>query len=127
MKIVKKVMIMILLCTFIFCLTNWNQVLAYGPGDMMTTINAQAGSTTGDTSVTTPIRSIAGSVITVARLICAAVAVTMICILAMKYMSAAPGEKADIKKHAVVYIVGAIIMFGCTGILGIIQNFASGI
>ena len=51
----------------------------------------------------------------------------MLAILGMKYMSAAPSEKADIKKHAVVYIVGAVIMFACTGILGIIQQFAAGL
>ena len=40
-------------------------------------------------------------------------------------MTAAPGEKADIKKHAIPYVVGAVIMFACTGILTIIENFAS--
>ena len=55
------------------------------------------------------------------------VAVTMLVMVAIKYMSAAPGEKADIKKHAVIYVVGAIVMFASTGILGIIQKFAAGI
>ena len=49
----------------------------------------------------------------------------MIVVLAMKYMMAAPGEKAEIKKHAVVYIVGAVVLFASSGLLGIIQDFAS--
>ena len=48
----------------------------------------------------------------------------MITVLAMKYMLAAPSEKADIKKHAIPYVVGAIIMFSVSGILSILQNFA---
>ena len=39
--------------------------------------------------------------------------------------STAPWDKATIKNHAVVYVVGAIVMFACTGILGIIKQFAS--
>ena len=93
---------------------------------MMATINAQADATADD-SVTKSVSNISGAVITIARVVCAAVAVAMLAILGMKYMSAAPSEKADIKKHAVVYIVGAVIMFACTGILGIIQQFAAGL
>ena len=55
------------------------------------------------------------------------VAITMLLVLAMKYMSAAPSEKADIKKHAVVYVVGAVVMFAASGLLTIIGNFASSI
>ena len=49
----------------------------------------------------------------------------MLVVLAIKYMSAAPGDKADIKKHAVVYVTGAVVLFGSAGILSIIEKFAS--
>ncbi len=48
----------------------------------------------------------------------------MLLVVAMKYMTAAPGEKADIKKSAVAYVVGAITLFAVTGILGIIEEFS---
>ena len=54
-------------------------------------------------------------------------AVVMLLALAMKYMISAPSEKADIKKSATVYIVGAIVLFGVSGILSIIENFSSAI
>ena len=54
-------------------------------------------------------------------------AIIMLIVLAIKYISAAPGDKADIKKHAVVYVVGAIVLFAASGILGIIKNFASNV
>ncbi len=49
----------------------------------------------------------------------------MLVVLAIKYMTAAPGDKAEIKKHAVVYIVGACMAFASSGIVGIIQIFAN--
>jgi hypothetical protein len=45
----------------------------------------------------------------------------------MKYMMAAPGDKAEIKKSAVIYVVGAIVLFAVGGILSIIQKFAENI
>lgn len=50
------------------------------------------------------------------------VAVIMLVILAIKYLSAAPSEKAEIKKSAIIYVVGAILLFGGAWILGMIQN-----
>lgn len=51
------------------------------------------------------------------------VGIIMLLVLGIKYMSAAPNEKAEIKKHAVVYIVGACMAFGATGITSIIKTF----
>ena len=58
------------------------------------------------------------------RLVGVGVAVIMLIVLAMKYMVAAPGDKADIKKHAIVYVVGAVVLFAATSILEIIAKFA---
>ena len=52
------------------------------------------------------------------------VAVIMLIVLAIKYISAAPSDKAEIKKHMVVYVVGAIVLFAASGILEIIKRFA---
>ena len=123
MRNVKKVVIALFIALIVVSIVCSSNVFAY---DMMATINAQADATADD-SVTKSVTNISGAVITIARVICAAVAVAMVAILGMKYMTAAPSEKADIKKHAVVYIVGAVIMFACTGILGIIQQFAAGL
>lgn len=78
----------------------------------------------GDSNVITPVKQIAGTAITVTQVIAMGVAIIMLIVLAMKYMTSAPGDKATIKKHAIVYIVGAVIMFAATGILEIIRKFA---
>lgn len=80
-----------------------------------------------DTGAASSINKIIGSVITIVQVVGVGVAIIMLIVLAIKYISAAPGDKADIKKHAVVYVVGAIVLFAASGLLGIIKNFASAI
>ena len=92
--------------------------------DYMANINKMAGES-GDDAVTGPFQKIGGAIITVARVACTGIAVIMLIVLAIKYMSAAPSDRASIKKSAVQYTVGAMIMFAAAGILTIIQKFAS--
>lgn len=80
---------------------------------------------TDSTGTSDAATSIIGSIITIVQIIGVGVAIIMLIVLAIKYISAAPGDKAEIKKHAVVYVVGAIVLFAASGILGIIKNFAS--
>ena len=82
-----------------------------------------AKSTNADTAIT----NIGGMVLSIAQIVGTAVAVIMLIVLAIKYISAAPNDKAEIKKHAVVYIVGAIVLFAASALLGIVKNFATGI
>ena len=119
MKMLKKTIVVLMISLFVLALAQ-PEALGYAWG---TQINTMAGKA-GDSNVT---GAFTGAVITIARIICMGVAITMLVLVAIKYMTAAPGEKADIKKHAVIYVVGAIVMFASTGILGIIQKFASGI
>lgn len=54
-------------------------------------------------------------------------AVIMLIILAIKYMSSAPSEKASIKNSAIQYVVGAVVLFSTAGILGIIRKFSGNV
>ena len=79
------------------------------------------------TNTTGKVNTITGTIITSIRIIGVAIAIVMLLTLAMKYMTAAPGDKADIKKSAIQYVVGALVLFGAVGILDIISKFAVGI
>ena len=81
----------------------------------------------GVASTANSVGGIVGAVLYIAKIVAVGLALIMLAILAIKYMSAAPGEKATIKKHAVVYVVGAIVLFGAAGILNIIETFAGNI
>ena len=66
-------------------------------------------------------------IISAVRIVGVTVAIVMLLVIAMKYMASAPGDRADIKKHAVAYVIGAVILFGVSGILGILVEIASAI
>lgn len=70
------------------------------------------------------IEDIVGDILGVAQVIGVAVAVIMLIVLAIKYLSASPEGKAEIKKSAMIYIVGAILLFGGVFLLNIIQSFS---
>ena len=80
------------------------------------------GNTSGSTAEAA--KSITGIILGVVQVIGVAIAVIMLIVLAIKYISAAPNDKAEIKKHAVVYVVGAVVLFAASGIIGIIRGFA---
>lgn len=77
-----------------------------------------------NTQAASKARTVAGSILSIVQVIAVATAVIMLIVLAIKYISSAPNDKAEIKKHAVIYVVGAVLLFGASGILALIQNFA---
>ena len=125
-KILKTSLIGILLFTF---LLGMFQVVsnASSYSTQMSTLITDSDSATDSTGTVTKVNSVTGTIITAIRIIGVAVAVVMLLTVAMKYMTAAPGDKADIKKSAFQYVVGAIVLFGTVGLLEIISKFASGI
>ena len=77
-----------------------------------------------ESSLIEPTRNTAGAILSIVQVIGVSVAIIMLIVLAIKYLSSAPNDRAEIKKHAVVYVVGAVVLFAATGILGIIKGFA---
>ena len=71
--------------------------------------------------ITTPTTRVLGIV----QYICYAAAVILLIILGVKYMTASPDGKAEIKKSAVQYVIGAALVFAAGAILGIISGTAS--
>lgn len=88
------------------------------------TISINASDSSG---ATTSVNSIIGALISIVQVVGMGVAIIMLVVMAIKYISAAPSEKAEIKKSATVYIVGAIVLFAASGILQIIKNFAGNV
>ena len=48
-------------------------------------------------------------------------------VLGVKFITSSPEGKAEIKKSAVIYVIGAIMVFAAGIILGVIQNVANNI
>lgn len=80
-----------------------------------------------ETEASTKIKSVLDVLVIATRIIGVAVAIVMLITLAAKYMMAAPGDRADIKKSAIPFVVGAFILFSVSGILSIILKFSNNI
>ena len=51
-----------------------------------------------------------------------ATAVIIILVIGTKYMLASAGDRADIKKYAIKYVIGAIILFAASGLLTLVKQ-----
>lgn len=80
-----------------------------------------------DTTLNESATNIIGAILGVLRTIGTGISIIMLIAVAIKYMSSAPGDRAEIKKHAVIYVVGAVVLFASAQIVGIIQQFATNV
>ena len=117
-KIISIIMLAVMIMTTISGMLN---VQATSIDDVTASyIRDNATDTTGASE---KIKTIIQAILVVAQVIGVGVAVIMLIVLAIKYISAAPSDKAEIKKHMVVYVVGAVLLFAAAGILEIIKKF----
>ena len=111
LKIIAVLLIAIALATTIVRATNgFVEIKPQDPGKPATTISTTAG-----------------KILYIVRIIGMAVAVIMLTILGIKYVAASPNEKAEYKKGMTIYVVGAVLLFGASFLLGVVQDFVSGI
>ena len=118
MKMSKKSIFRILsiaLMVVLFSMAIHNVAFA----DVNYTPNGQGGTTSNKFG------TILNIILGITQVIGIAIAVIMLIVLAIIYISAAPSDKAEIKKSATAYIVGAVVLFAASGIIQIIKNFAT--
>lgn len=65
--------------------------------------------------------TLANNIIGIIQFVGIAVALGMLIIIGIKYITAEPSEKANIKDQSLVYLFGAILIFAATGILQAIK------
>lgn len=114
-KIMKVVMTLVIIAIIA---TMLSAVFASGAASIV-------GTLTGNTEATGHITPIANRIIGIVQIICYAAAVIMLVMLGVKFITASPEGKAEIKKSAIIYIVGAVIVFAAGSLLSVIANVAS--
>ncbi len=72
-------------------------------------------------------RTASNTIIGVVQVVGTAVAIVMLIWLGIKYVIAAPDEKANIKQSAFIYIIAAVFIFAASNILAILQRFSQDI
>lgn len=122
MKITKKTakILNIVLIALVLIITLNSIVLAAGPADQ-----GYKNITVQDSELQGSIATIGGSILGIAQTIGMVVAIVFLIVVAIKYIGAAPNDKAQIKQHAVVYIVGAVVLFAASGLVGLIRTWTT--
>ena len=112
MKIVTVLTIIAMIATMM------SAVFAEGASGVLDTLK-------GNTTAANQITGIIKNVIGIVQVICYAAAIIMLIILGVQFITASPEGKAQIKKSAIQYVIGAIIVFAAGTLLGIIANMSS--
>lgn len=116
----KVIKILSLLLLTVFCITICQNVFAAVSEFSGASATEMGG---GDTKI----KAVINAILTVVRLVGVGIAVIIIMVLGCKYMMASAGERAEIKKYAVTYVIGAVVLFASSTIIGILQNFAQNV
>ena len=74
-----------------------------------------------------PVEKIINTLVSVFQVAAIGIGTVLLTTLGIKYMISSPDDKAEVKKHAVVFIVGALLAFGSSGIVQIFKMFFTGI
>ncbi len=126
-KIIKIISIILVSIATVFILQNAT-LAASSVGTLLEEVKTDSASwkdADANSNVAKTTQNIVGTAINVIRIVGTGIAIIMITYVAIKYMSAAPSEKAEFKKSATAMIVGAIVLFAATNILKIIADFAT--
>lgn len=72
------------------------------------------------------IKGIGGTVLSIFQAVGTIIAVVMLVWLGIKYIMASPDGKAEIKKQAFAYVLGAVLLFGAVWLVPWIATIVSG-
>lgn len=118
MKIIKNICIILIIILILSCMFD----VVYATDAIIGMYSGTASNAASGGGVAEA-RKIIGRIISIVQVFGVFIAIAMSMSLGIKYMYASPGDKAQIKNHLTVYIIGAVVMFGASGILGIIKSF----
>lgn len=67
------------------------------------------------------------NILGVVTYVCYAAAVVMLLYLGVKYLTASPEGKAEIKKSAIIYVIGAVLVFAAGIVINMLKALAPNI
>ena len=65
------------------------------------------------------------NILGVIQVVGVSIGVIMLTVIGIKYMTASVEEKAKVKEQLIPYFIGAILLFGGSGLMGVIANWAN--
>ena len=121
MKISKKKLIVAFII-FMLCILFISQIVQATTFDP----NHYKPSSTNSVSGATQLEKIGNRIIGVVQIIGSVSSVVALIVIGIKYVTGSVEEKAEYKQTLKPYLIGAVLLFGITNILAIVQNVVAG-
>lgn len=128
-RVIKKIGIILISLLLVLALTN--QVFAYTIpgtsitiGDPITDPDYYKPDSPTEASGATKLQTIGNTIVGIVQVIGTVLSVAVLAVIGIKYMVGSVEERAEYKKTLMPYIIGAVLVFGITNILGIIVKVA---
>ncbi len=122
----KKIKIKIISMLLVFLiLILYNHVVFAAKGSAITKLFD--GNTLGDVDVDSGVnmvKDVIGIILAVVRIVAISLSIIILTWLGIRYMSAAPSEKANIKNQMITFTVGVVVVVASTTILEVIRDYA---
>lgn len=112
----------LLVLGFMFCANN---VYATKTGSGLTSLFDGTTDTLGGDAGEDIITEVIGTVLSAVRIVAIGLSVVVLTYLGIRYMAAAPTEKADIKKQLIAFTLGAIIVVLSSTIVKVLMDYAT--
>lgn len=74
---------------------------------------------------TTTVTNFGNGIVGVIQVVGYVIAVVMLVIIGIKYITSSPEGKAEVKKTALFYVLGAVLIAGAATIVGVVFDFGS--
>ena len=116
-KIITTILMVIMILT-----TLAGPIFATGDNNSRSLLDGLNGNSTVSTG---KIQNFGNAIIGVVRVVGVVVAVVVLLVIGIKYMLGSAEEKAEYKKTMVPYVVGAIVLFAATAIVGIVYDLSN--
>lgn len=117
-KQIYKIGLILLVVLFIILITTVNASSVIG--EIEGQINQ--GSSAKDSVIKT-----SNTILGVIEVVGTAIAILMLLYIAIKYMIASPEGKAEYKKTAIIYVVGAVILFAAPRLVGLVMKISQNV
>ena len=120
MKKSKKILLAIIPVVLVLLVVSTNVFAVSNMFDMSSLDTAVSGGY-ASTNATNAVQSIWKTVLLILQIL----AVAAIVIAGVRYMFASADAKADIKKQTITLVVGAVLVFGASGIINMITSISN--
>lgn len=120
MKKSKKILLAIIPVVLVLLVVSTNVFAVNNMFDMSSLDSAVSGGTASE-KATNAVQGIWKTVLLILQIL----AVAAIVIAGVRYMFASADAKADIKKQTITLVVGAVLVFGASGIINMITSISN--